>query len=158
VASLDNRTKELIWFYFLHKNKPAVAQVIRKLDEKEGIKVNENIVYRYIKYEISDAVKDYFRRGQKYYHDHYEPYISMDYTRYHAMQMAVYDHKTLDFASRIQRADGWHRVRLVLTCIIDKRSRMILGWWIDEVPSTLTIIRATRMMVEKYGLKSQQRL
>jgi hypothetical protein len=28
---------------------------------------------------------------------------------------------------------------------------MILGWWIDEVPSTITIIRATRMMVEKYG-------
>jgi hypothetical protein len=31
------------------------------------------------------------------------------------------------------------------------RSRKILGWWIDEVPSTLTIIRAIRMMVEPYG-------
>jgi transposase InsO family protein len=67
------------------------------------------------------------------------------------MQMVVYDHKTLDFASRVKRADGWHRVRLVLTCILDKRSRMILGWWIDEIPSTLTIIRATRMVVETYG-------
>jgi hypothetical protein len=28
---------------------------------------------------------------------------------------------------------------------------MILGWWIDEIPSTLSIIRATRMMVEAYG-------
>jgi transposase InsO family protein len=67
------------------------------------------------------------------------------------MEMVVYDHKTLDFASRVKRADGWHRVRLVLTCILDKRSRMILGWWIDEIPSTVTIIRATRMMVEAYG-------
>jgi hypothetical protein len=39
----------------------------------------------------------------------------------------------------------------VLTAATDKRSRMILGWWIDEIPSTVTIIRATRMMVEQYG-------
>jgi transposase InsO family protein len=150
-ASLDKRTKELIWFYYLHKNKPSVARVLRKLAEKEGIEVKPTKVYRYIRYEIPSSVKDYFRKGKKYYHDHYESYIVIDYTRYHAMQMVVYDHKTLDFASRVKRADGWHRVRLVLTCIIDKRSRMILGWWIDEVPSTLTIIRATRMMVESYG-------
>jgi transposase InsO family protein len=149
-ASLDKHVKDLIRFYYFRKNKPAVAQVIRKL-EKENIVVNPGTVYRYIRHEIPRADKDYFRKGKKYFHDNYESYIPIDYTRYHAMEMAVYDHKTLDFASRVKRADGWHRVRLVLTCIIDKRSRMILGWWIDEVPSTLTIIRATRMMVETYG-------
>jgi hypothetical protein len=150
-ASLDKRTKELLWYYYLNKNKPSIAQVIRKLDEKEQIKITANIVYRYIQHEIPGSVKDYFRKGKKYFHDHYESYINIDYTRYRSMEMVVYDHKTLDFASRIQRADGWHRARLVLTCILDKRSRMILGWWVDEVPSTITIIRATRMMVEKYG-------
>ncbi|MDR1585912.1 MAG: Mu transposase C-terminal domain-containing protein [Treponema sp.] len=150
-ASLDKHTKELIWFYYLHKNKPSAARVIRLLAEKEKIEVNPCIVYRYIRYEIPQNVKDYFRKGEKYYHDHYESYVSIDYTRYHAMEMVVYDHKTLDFASRVKRADGWRRVRLVLTCILDKRSRMILGWWIDEVPSTVTIIRATRMMVEACG-------
>jgi transposase InsO family protein len=150
-ASLDKSIKEKIWFYYLNKNKPSVAQVIRQLAEKEGIEASPNKVYRYIQYEIPGSVKDYFRRGKKYFHDHYESYINIDYSRYRSMEMAVYDHKTLDFASRVKRADGWHRVRLVLTCILDKRSRMILGWWIDEVPSTVTIIRATRMMVEKYG-------
>jgi transposase InsO family protein len=150
-ASLDRHTKDLIWFYYLHKNKPSAARVIRLLAEKEKIEASPCVVYRYIRHEIPQSVKDYFRKGKKYFNDHYESYVSIDYTRYRAMEMAVYDHKTLDFASRVQRADGWHRVRLVLTCVLDKRSRMILGWWIDEVPSTLTIIRATRMMVENYG-------
>jgi transposase InsO family protein len=67
------------------------------------------------------------------------------------MQVVVADHKTFDFVSRVQRAGGWHIVRLSLTCITDLRRRKILGWWIDEVPSTLTIIRAVKMMAEQYG-------
>jgi transposase InsO family protein len=67
------------------------------------------------------------------------------------MQVAVSDHKTFDFLSRVRQGDGWRVARLSLTCITDMRSRKILGWWIDEVPSTLTIIRAVKMMVEQYG-------
>jgi putative transposase len=150
-ASLDKRVKELIWFYYLHKNRPSIASVIRKLSEKENITVSESIAYRYIRTEIDTATKIYFRQGKKAYHDKCESYIDIDYNRLHSMQWVVYDHKMFDFASRVKRADGWHRVRLYLTCIIDKRSRKILGWWIDEVPSALTIIRATKMMVERYG-------
>jgi transposase InsO family protein len=149
-ASLDEHTKSLIWFYFLHKNKPTVAQVLRKL-ENENIEVSESVVRRYINSEIDEGTKAYFRKGKKYFHDHFECHVNIDYTRYYSMQLVVYDHKTLDFASRVLRDGEWKRARLVLTCVIDKRSRMILGWWIDDVPSTLTIIRATRMMVEKYG-------
>jgi len=150
-ASMDKRVKELIWFYYLHKNKPSVASVIRKLEEKEGCTVSEAMVYRYINTEIDPATKIYFREGRKAYHDKCECYVDIDYTRLHSMQWVVYDHKTFDFASRVKKADGWHRVRLFLTCIIDKRSRKILGWHIDEIPSTLTVIRATQMMVERYG-------
>ncbi len=150
-ASLDRRAKELLWFYYLNKNKWSIAKVLRTLEQKEGLVVSKYIVYRYIKTEIPESVKAYFRKGKKYFHDKFECYVEVDYTRYYSMQMVVYDHKTFDFASRVLRTDGWHRVRLFLTCIIDKRSRKILGWWIDEVPSTLTAIRATRMMVECYG-------
>ena len=150
-ASLDERIKGHIWFYYLHKNKPAAARVIRLLKEKDNIEVNRAMVYRYIKHEIPQAVKIYFREGPKAYKDKCEVYMNIDYTKLYSMQWVVYDHKTFDFASRVKKADGWHRVRLSLTCVIDKRSRKILGYWIDEVPSTLTIIRATRMMVEKYG-------
>jgi transposase InsO family protein len=157
-ASFDQRTKELIWFYYLNKNKWSVAKVLRKLDEKEGLTVSKDITYRYIKHEIPESVKAYFRMGKKYFHDKFECYVNIDYTRYHSMQMVVYDHKTLDFASRVLRLDGWHMVRLFLTAIIDKRSRKIVGWWIDETPSTLTIIRATRMMVETYGCADEAQM
>ena len=112
-ASLGGRAKELIWFYYLHKNRPAIAQVIRRLSEKDHIEVSGHIVYRYIKHEIPASVKDYFRKGKKYYHDHYESYISINYTRYYSMQCVVYDHKTLDFASPCRAAGngtgrGWY--------------------------------------------------
>jgi hypothetical protein len=55
-ASLDKRTKELIWFYYLHKNKPSAAQVIRSLEEKEKITTIEPVVYRYIQHEIPQSV------------------------------------------------------------------------------------------------------
>jgi putative transposase len=150
-ASLDGHTKALVWFYYLNKNRISLRKVQRTLEEKENIPVSYPMLCRYIRHEIPAATKDFFRKGEKYYHDHYESYIERDYTRYRSMQVAVADHKTFDFVSRVKRADGWHIVRLSLTCITDMRSRKILGWWIDEVPSTLTIVRAVKMMVEKYG-------
>jgi putative transposase len=150
-ASLDEHTKALIKFYYLHRNKISLRKTHRDLEKKEGIRVNYSTLRRYVNNEISDDTKDFFRKGEKYWCDHHEPYLKRDYTRLHSMQVAVADHKTFDFVSRVWRADGWHIVRLSLTCIIDMRSRKILGWCIDEVPSTLTIIRAVRMMVEQYG-------
>ncbi len=157
-ASLDQHVKELIWFYYLNKNKWTGAKVLRTLEKKEGVTISRDIMYRYIKTEIPESVKAYFRMGKKYFHDKFECYINIDYTRYRSMQMVVYDHKTLDFASRILRVDGWHMVRLFVTVVIDKRSRKPLGWWVDETPSTLTIIRATRMMVETYGCAEEAQM
>jgi transposase InsO family protein len=125
--------------------------VLRRLCEKEHIEASEHIVYRYIKYEISQADKDYFRRGKKYCPGHYAPHVNIDYTRFHSMQCAVYDHKTLDFASRVLRGGEWHRARLVLTAATDKRSRLILGWRTDGIPSAVAIIRAARRTAERYG-------
>jgi transposase InsO family protein len=150
-AAFDQHTKALIWFYYLRPNKYSLRKVQRLLEEKENTRVDYSMLCRYIRYEIETDTKDYFLKGEKYYHDHHDFYIERDYTRYHSMQVAVADHKTFDFISRVKRVDGWHIVRLSLTCITDLRSRKILGWHIDEVPSTLTIIRAARMMVERYG-------
>jgi putative transposase len=149
-ASLDERAKNLLSFYYLNKNKPSIRKVLRDM-EKDGITINRNIAYRYIRTDIPVSTKILCREGKKAYHDKCEIYISRDYTLLHSMQIAVGDHKTFDFVSRVKRADGWHIVRLFLTCITDMRSRKILGWHIDEVPSTLTIIRAIRMTVEQYG-------
>jgi transposase InsO family protein/transposase len=154
-ASLDEHTKELIWFYFLKENKPSVSKVCRDLEKNEHITINKTLLYRYIKYEIPECTKALCRMGEKYYHDKYEVYIERDYTLLHSMQIAVGDHKTFDHVARVKRADGWHIVRLFLTCITDMRSRKILGWWIDEVPSTLTIIRAIKMMVEQHGIPDE---
>jgi transposase InsO family protein/transposase len=150
-AAFDPHIKALIWFYYLRINKYSLRKVQRLLEEKENIRIDYSMLCRYVRYEIETDTKDYFLKGEKYYHDHHDFYIERDYTLYHSMQVVVADHKTFDFISRVKRVDGWHIVRLSLTCITDLRSRKILGWHIDEVPSTLTIIRAVKMMVEHYG-------
>jgi putative transposase len=150
-AALDEHTRWLIYYYYLNKNKISLRSIQRTLEEKEQASVGYAMLCRFVRSEIDAGTKDFFRRGEKYFHDHYESYIERDYTRYQSMQVAVADHKTFDFVSRVKRADGWHIVRLSLTCITDMRSRKILGWCVDEVPSTLTIIRAVKMMVEHYG-------
>ncbi|MDR2370917.1 MAG: DDE-type integrase/transposase/recombinase [Treponema sp.] len=150
-ASLDPAIKGLIRFHYLNRNRYSLRSVQRKLEEKENVRVNYTMLCRYVRCEISAEIRDYFRRGEKYFNDHYQPYLERDYTQYYSMQVAVADHKTFDFVSRVKRGDEWHIVRLSLTCITDMRSRKILGWHIDEVPSTLTIIRATKMMAEQYG-------
>jgi putative transposase len=150
-ASLDEHIKALIYFYYLRQNKDSLRKVHRRLEKEAGVKINYSILCRFVRYGIPGGTKDYFLRGEKYYRDHNESYIDRDYTLYHSMQVVAADHKTFDFISRVKRIDGWHIVRLSLTCIADLRSRKILGWHIDEVPSTLTIIRAVKMMVEQYG-------
>ncbi|MDR0731639.1 MAG: DDE-type integrase/transposase/recombinase [Treponema sp.] len=150
-ASLDEHTKGLIKVWYLRKNKPSLRNIHRTLREQEDVQIDYSVLCRYVRHEIDQGTKDFFRKGEKYYRAHHEPYIDRDYTRYHPMQVVVSDHKTFDFVSRVKRADGWHVVRLSLTCITDMRSRKILGWCIDEVPSTLTIIRAVKMMVEQHG-------
>jgi transposase InsO family protein len=108
---------------------------------------------------IPQNVKDYFRRGEKYWKDHYLPYLPTDYSEYYGMQMSVYDHKTFDMACRIQNPDGtWKRIRPYLTMITDQRSRLIQGWCIDETPSVVTLLRAERMKVEKYGCSEQAKM
>jgi transposase InsO family protein len=88
---------------------------------------------------------------KKYCPGHYAPHINIGCTRCRSMRRAVCGRKTPGFASRVLRGGEWHRARPALTAAADKRSRTIPGWRTDGIPSTVTIIRATRMMAERYG-------
>jgi transposase InsO family protein len=146
-ASLDERAKELIQALYLDPRKPSMASVERGLNQF-GYELSYSIINRYIKTEIPESVKVFYRKGEKAYHDRFDPYIERDYTPLNSMEWGCGDHHLFDFVitheGRIFRP--W------LTMFIDMRSRTITGWHIDVIPNTLTIMRAFSMSVEKYGL------
>jgi transposase InsO family protein len=146
-ASLDERAKELIQGIYLDPRKPSIASVERDI-KQFGYELNYTIINRYIRNEIPNAVKVFYRMGEKAYHDRFDSYIERDYTLFKAMEWGCGDHHIFDFVimheGRIFRP--W------LTAFIDMRSRKITGWHIDVVPNTLTIMRAFSMSVETCGL------
>jgi transposase InsO family protein len=146
-ASLDDRAKELIQALYLDPRKPSVAGVERGV-KQFGYELNYAIINRYIKNEIPNSVKVFYRMGEKAYHDRFDPFIRRDYTLFKSMEWGCGDHHLFDF---VIKREG--RVfRPWLTMFIDMRSRKITGWHIDVVPNTLTIMRAFSMSVGTCGL------
>jgi putative transposase len=145
-SSLDERAKELIQALYLDPHRPSVRTVERDI-KQFGYDLNYSIISRYIQNEIPLSVKTFYRQGEKAYHDRFDPYITRDYTLFKAMEWGVADHHLFDFVIK-------HKGRIFrpwLTRFDDMRSRMIVGWHIDIIPNTLTILRALNMAVESYG-------
>jgi transposase InsO family protein/transposase len=146
-ASLDNKAKELIQAIYLDPRKPSIATVERDI-KQFGYELNYTIINRYIKDEIPNSVKVFYRMGEKAYHDRFDPYIERDYTLFKSMEWGCGDHHLFDFVI----IQGGRIFRPWLTAFIDMRSRKITGWHIDIIPNTLTIMRAFSMSVETCGL------
>jgi hypothetical protein len=146
-ASLDDKAKEFIQAIYLDPRKPSIRTVERDI-KQFGYDINYSIINRYIKDEIPNSVKTFYRMGEKAYHDRFDPYIQRDYTLFNAMEWGCADHHLFDFVitheGRICRP--W------LTRFIDMRSRKITGWHIDIVPNILTILHALSMSVDTCGL------
>jgi transposase InsO family protein len=145
-ASIDGRARDLIEALYLDPRKPSEREVWRMLPQF-GCELNYSLVNRYIRNEIPLSVKVFYRQEEKAYHDRFDPFIPRDYTLFKSMEWAVADHKTFDFIGRI----GGRRLRFYLTLVMDMRSRKMLGWHIDQIPNTLTILRAISMMIDSYG-------
>ena len=148
-ATMGDDEKELVRALYLDNNKPSVTAVHRDLAQflSEGRTISYHTVYRYIRNEIPQAVKTYYRDGEKAYHDNFDPHIKRDYTLFGSMDWGNGDHHNFDFVVR-------HKGRLMrpwLTAFADLRSRMITGWHIDAIPSTLTVLRALDATLRDYG-------
>ncbi|MDR1949158.1 MAG: helix-turn-helix domain-containing protein, partial [Spirochaetaceae bacterium] len=145
-ASLDERAKELIQALYLDPHKPSIRTVERDI-KQFGYDLNYSIINRYVKNEIPLSVLTFYRMGEKAYHDRFDPYITRDYTLFRPMEWGVADHHLFDFVIK-------HKGRIFrpwLTRFDDMRSRKIVGWHIDIIPNTLTILRAFNMCVENFG-------
>jgi putative transposase len=92
------------------------------------------------------------RYGEQAYKVHGEPKIRRDYDSLAVGEEWVGDHRKLDLFVRMSDEDGAKIVRPWLTVWMDLRSRTIVGWHLDLVPSSSTIALALRAGILRYGL------
>jgi len=111
----------------------------------------ETTTYRRVK-AIPRAVRIRRREGQRAFETKCLPRAQRSYEDLPANDHWCMDECTLDFYARAIAGDGqWKRCRLVLTAILDVRSRMFVGWHIDRAANSDTIVAAFRKAVARYG-------
>jgi putative transposase len=145
-ATLSQEAKDRIEWLYLDPHKPSV-KVVCELMEQYGIQAGEATVYRYVR-SLPQSLNDRWRKGEKYFKDHYEKYIPRDYTQYAPMEIIVGDYMTQDLLLRIK--EKIYRAKLV--AFMDMRTRAVVGWSLQLTANSVGVVMALRMCFENYGL------
>lgn len=146
--SLTDKDRELIQMYYLLPQKPPLTVTLSNIERLHGREIPYETARRFID-TIPRPVLIRYREGEKKYSDLVEPTVRRAYTDMEAMEWVVSDHRTLDFLVCLD--DRGKQFRPTLTAVADMRSRKLLGWWIDETPSSHTILCALEMMGRTWG-------
>lgn len=91
---------------------------------------------------------DLLRRGEKYYNDHYAPFLSRDYTTIKAGDYWCSDHHELDV---LIKGPNGRPTAPWLTAWMDLRSRLFLGWVVSFKPNSETVRLAFYRAVKRQG-------
>jgi len=102
---------------------------------------------RYIQ-RIPQETRDYYRKGKRYWQEHYVPSVLRDYEEMDPGELYVADHAQINVA--VKHPSG--RILFPwLTAWKDMRSRKILGWVLADIPSSNTINLSLKYSIERYG-------
>jgi putative transposase len=146
-AGLTQKQKDRLEWLWLDPNKPSVKMVLKILRDSYQIAIGEVTAYRYLS-GIPKAVTDSCREGRQYYQNHYDTYVIRDYTKLRPLEVINGDYMTEDFLCR----KGNRVFRAHLCAFQDMRTRMILGWSLQETANSVGVVRALQVTFENYGL------
>ncbi|MCF7952419.1 MAG: Mu transposase C-terminal domain-containing protein [Spirochaetaceae bacterium] len=144
--TLEEKDKELIQAYYLLPQKPPLTVALSNIQRLHGRDIPYEPARRFVE-TIPKPVIIRYREGEKKYSDLVEPTVRRAYTDMASMEWVVSDHRTLDFLVTHKGKE----FRPILTAVADMRSRKLIGWWIDENPSSHTILCALEMMGAEFG-------
>lgn len=140
---------------YLKPERPTIATVTERVAvfcAQAGIKCPSSATITRFLGTIPDGVLLKARYGEQAYRAHGEPKIHRDYESLAVGEEWVGDHRMLDLFVRLSDEPGAKLVRPWLTAWLDLRSRTIVGWHLDLVPSSATIALALRAGILRYGL------
>ena len=144
--ALSEEDRKLILTYYLLPQKPPLTVALSNIAQLHGRQIPYEPARRFVA-GLPKPLLVRHRDGAKRAADRYEPTVRRSYSGLAAMEWVVSDHHTLDLLV----AHEGRIFRPVLTAVVDMRARKLLGWWIDEIPSSLTILCALEQMGRLYG-------
>lgn len=98
---------------------------------------------------LPEAVKAYFRSGEKAMKDKYIPYVERLYEDIEANDVWIADNHTFDF---ITIGDNGRTHRLYLTAFTDAKSGVMVGWNLTDNPSSQSTLLAMRHAMIRFGV------
>ena len=98
---------------------------------------------------LPEAVRAYFRYGEKAMKDKYIPYIERLYEDIEANDVWIADNHTFDF---ITIGDNGRQHRIHLTAFTDAKSGVMVGWNLTDNPSSQSTLLALRHGIIRYGI------
>jgi len=143
--------KAWLWQKYCNINQPTAAWCIAQLkaEAKKHLWRLPSVatMRRYLE-RIPQETRDRWRRGERYWREHYLPSVLRDYEQMDPGELYVSDHQQINVA--VRHPSG--RVLFPwLTAWKDMKARKILGWVLADIPSSNTINLALKYSIEKYG-------
>ncbi|MCM1334949.1 MAG: Mu transposase C-terminal domain-containing protein [Bacteroides sp.] len=105
--------------------------------------------FRRLADELPEAVKTYFRCGEKALKDKYIPYIERLYEDIEANDVWIADNHTFDF---ITMGENGKLHRMSLTAFTDAKSGVMVGWNLTDNPSSQSTLLALRHAMLRFGV------
>lgn len=152
---------EMVWqaflWFWLDENRPPLSSCYRcTIDWTEEFYPElihdiptERSFRRRVQTDVTKAIKELGRNGEKAFSDRCMPYIMRMYDTLQPNDVWIADNHTLD----IQSLDGnGEKHRLYLTAFLDAKSGVLVGWNITETVDSQSTILALRHGIMRFGI------
>jgi len=132
-------------------NQPTASWCIQQLKteaKKRGWNLPSVVTMRRYVQRIPQETRDRYRKGKRYWQEHYLPSVLRDYEQMDPGELYVSDHEQINVA--VKHPSG-RTIFPWLTAWKDMRTRKILGWVLADTPSSNTINLSLKYSIERYG-------
>jgi len=150
-AEWPEEARAYLFLKYCNPNQPTASWCIDQLRhhaKQQGWRLPSDATMRRYLMSIPPETRDRYRKGEKYWREHYLPSVLRDYESMVPAETYDSDHRQFNVAVRYPSGKilfPW------ITAWADMRSRKVLGYEVAAIPSSDTINLSLKHTIERYG-------